>query len=242
VRPMVVNRDEGCGVGYAGTVPAGQLLQFTEEGRALLDGSDVTANAFAWKGACFADADRHPADFVFDAPETRFAVAYPDKALDSDFIFPHGGQSLPMPGISVGETRFAYFAGVAFWSGARRVSPRPAVGFADGSVFAAGEGEETPYSAFISFSWLERRAFSVRVLIPPRFRDLTPDDAEGQQTRLRVAQALQRFKPAGVEITVEFVENRWILGTGLLLGEEAKDPIAELRAGTVLWSVPVEEL
>jgi hypothetical protein len=241
VGPMVVNCDEGHGVGYSGIIPPGQTLTFTEEGRAILDSTDVTSNAFAWKGACFATADKRPTDFVYDGPETKFAVAYPENALDPDFVFPHAGESLPMPGIAVGETHFATFVHEAFHSGTRRVAPRPAVGFADLSVFAASGGEEPPISALISFSWLERRAFCVRVLIPPRFRAITPDDPEGFETRRRVAQSLQRFKPAGVEVTVEFVEDRWELGKGVLLSEAAKDPIAELRAGTVLWSVPVQE-
>ncbi|HVP42882.1 MAG TPA: hypothetical protein VMS96_05590 [Terriglobales bacterium] len=241
VGPMVVNRDEGHGVGYSGAVPPGQALRFTEEGRVFLDGADVTANSYAWKGACFAGTDKRATDFVFDGPRTVFAVAYPEKALDSDFVFPHAGEGLPVPGIAVGETRFAYFAHVAYHSGTRRVAPRPAVGFADGSVFAASAGEEPPVSALISFSWLEHRAFTVRVLIPPRFRTLTPEDPEGLDTRRRVAQTLQRFKPAGVEVTVEFVENRWELGKGVLLSGEAEDPIAELRAGTTLWSAPTSE-
>src|SRR5262249_33173141 len=155
----------------------------------------------------FAGSDKRPSDFVFDGPSTKFAVGFPENALDPGFIFPHAGESLPMPNIAVGETRFAYFAQSAFFSGARRVAPRPAVGFADLSVFIAAPGEELPVSALISFSWLERRAFSVRVLIPPRFRALTPDDPEGLETRRRVALAMQRFKPAGVEVTVEFVED-----------------------------------
>ncbi|MCU0584488.1 MAG: hypothetical protein MUC46_00270 [Desulfobacterales bacterium] len=239
--PMVVNRDEGHGVGYSGAVPAGGMLRFTEEGRVFLDGADVTASGYAWKGACFAGADHRDTDFVFDGPRSTFAVAYPEKALDPEFVFPHAGESLPMPGIAVGETRFAYFAHNAFFSGLRRVAPRPAVGFADLSVFAASAGEEPPVSALVSFSWLERRAFCVRVLIPPRFRALTPDDPEGLETRRRVAQSLVRVRPAGVEVTVEFVENRWELGKGALLSGEAEDPIAELRAGTTLWSAPTTE-
>ena len=216
------------------------MLKFTEEGRVFLEDDDVTANAYAWKGACFAGSDRRPADFVFDDPDSKFAVAFPDNALDPGFVFPHAGESLPMPGIAVGETRMAYFAQTAFFSGERRVAPRPAVGFADRSVFAAGTGEELPFSALISFSWLERRAFAVRVLIPTRFYSLTPYDPDGVETRRRVAQALQRFKPAGIEVTVDFVDDRWKLGEGTLASEVADDPIAELRAGTRLWSPPAE--
>ncbi len=118
VEPMLVNRDEGIGIGFAGAVPDGELLVFDEEGRVSLDGSDVTANAFAWQGACFAGDDDSlaaPRDFVFDGPgadparRATFAVGVPFDALDGAFSFPHAGDPLPMPGIGVGTTRFAFF-------------------------------------------------------------------------------------------------------------------------------------
>ena len=73
VGPMVVNRDEGHGVGYAGSVPGGERLTFSEDGRVTLGEDDVTSSAFAWQGACFADAATpHVNDYVFteeaDAP------------------------------------------------------------------------------------------------------------------------------------------------------------------------------
>lgn len=254
VGPMLVNRDEGHGVGYAGAIAASSVVVFTEEGRVFLDGSDVTSFAFAWRGACFAGADRRQTDFVFDGPgvpperRARFAEATPAGALNSGFAFPHSGESLPMPGIGIGETRFAFFVQQAHFSKlieagdepehVLRVVPRTAVGFLDTSVFAAAEGGVAPGSALVSLSWLEHRAFCVRVLIPRRFRALTPEDAEGLQTRQRVAQALQRFQPAGVEVRVEFIDDRWVLGSGTLAVGESADPIAQLRSGTLLWNAP----
>ena len=64
VGPMLVNRDEGHGVGFSGAVPNGGLLVFNEEGRVLLGAADVTSQAFAWKGACFA-GDSHGEGDVF---------------------------------------------------------------------------------------------------------------------------------------------------------------------------------
>jgi hypothetical protein len=243
--PMVVNRDEGHGMGYALAVPSGSMLVFTEQGRVLLDGSDVTSFAFAWKGACFAGPDARPSDFVFDAPGAVFVETTPAGALDPGFSFPGSGESLPMPGIEVGETRFAFFVQQAYYSeeglsqpAIHLVAPRTAVGFLDGSVFAPADGESAPQAALVSFSWLEHRAFCVRVLIPSRFRALTPDDPDGAETRQRVAQALDRFRPAGVEMRVEFIDDRWILGQGILVSGAADDPIAQLRSGTALWAVP----
>jgi hypothetical protein len=253
VGPMIVNRDEGHGVGYAPAVPAGSELVFTEEGRVLLDNSDVTSFAYAWKGACFAGLDTRPTDFVFDGPSVTperravFVVATPAGALDTDFVFPHSGPNLPMPGADVGETRFAFFVHQAYFSkratdGGEHVvlvAPRTAVGFLDASVFAPVTSETGPEAAVVSISWLEHRAFCVRVLIPRRFRDWTAEsDPEGVQIRQRVAQSLKRFQPAGVEVRVEFIDDRWVLGSGTLVSEASADPIVQLSSGTLLWAAP----
>lgn len=250
IGPMVVNRDEGHGVGFAGKVPAGATLVFTEEGRAQLNGADVTPFAYAWRGACFAGADASAErDFVFDGEgvgprqkPARFAVATPANRLDSGTTFPHAGASLPMPGIAVGETRFAFFvqeahASLATPMGVRRVVPRPAVGFLDGSVFAPGPDESREVAAQVGLSWLEHRAYAVRLLVPGRFKELDPDDPEAAVVRQHVVRALRRFRPAGVEVAVAFVDERWVLGHGVLGGED-DDPIAALRSGMVLWSQP----
>jgi hypothetical protein len=272
IGPMVVNRDEGHGVGYAGTIPPGSVVVFTEEGRVTLDGSDVTSFAFSWKGGCFAGSDKRATDFVFDGAgvnderRAHFAVTTPAGAFDPEFLFPHSGEDLPMPGVDVGETRFAFFIQEAHFSKLEsgeeiehvepveetervesaeetahvlRVAPRTAVGFLDNSVFAAAANETAPDSAIVSLSWLEHRAFCVRLLIPRRFHGLTPDDSDGVQTRQRVAQAVKRFQPAGVEVRVEFEDDRWVMGEGTLNAGDLIDPIVQLRSGTMLWSAPV---
>jgi hypothetical protein len=252
--PMLVNRDEGHGIGYTRAVPAGKTLVFTEEGRVRLDGTDVTPYAFAWQGACFANAGDAPErSFLFDGEgglpsrAAHFAVSTPAGALETDFVFPHAGDSIPMPGIAVGETRLAFFVQEAFFSALggtaeapvlRRVPPRPAVGFLDGAVFAPAPGESHPVAALVAFSWLEHRAFAVRLLLPPRFQYLHADDPEGTETRRRIAQSLQRFRSAGIDVRVEFADDRWVLGQGALMGADIEDPINRLQAGTVLWAAP----
>lgn len=244
--PQVVNRDEGHGIGFSGAVPAGQPLRFEETGRVFLDDADVTSLAFAWKGACFGGADSRPNDFIFDDPRSVFAVAFPDGSLDADFEFPHAGNSLPVPGLAVGETRFAFFEQVAHFSfddgtTVHRIAPRPGLGIFDGSVNAPGGSDPIPVSALVSFSWLERRAFCARVLIPPRFRALTPKDPDGTETLQRVAQALRRFRPAGVELVIQFIEDRWVLGQSTLPSITSQDIKSRLRSGTALWSVPPQD-
>ena len=254
--PMLVNRDEGHGVGFVGAVPSGTTLSFTEEGRVMLDSADVTSMAYAWKGACFADGTAlRPADFVFDGPgvdaahRAVFAQSTPPGALDSGFAFPHAGDSLPMPGISVGETRFAFFVQEAHFSRlepeilphVERVEPRPKVGFLNASVFAPGPSETRQTAAVVALAWHERVAFWVNVWIPKRFLSLTPDDDEGRETLGRVALAVNRFRPAGVHVDVKFLDDRWVLGRGVTIFEESPgDGIAGPGSGTELWSAPAE--
>ncbi len=261
VAPMLVNRDEGHGVGFAGVVPAGQELVFNEDGRVLLDGADVTAMAFAWQGACFADADAPavtdavfvdagvpPAAPVPGAPSpARFVTTVPSTgsagstvtALDRDARFPSAGESLPMPGIGVGVTRLAFFVQQAHFASQelpapRSVTPRTCAAVFDGAVFADPPAA-TPAAA-VALSWLEHRAFAVRLLVPSRFRHWQADDADAALTLQAVARAVERVRPLGVALAVEFIEDRWTLGSGSLTSGEGDDPIEALRAGTRLWA------
>ena len=125
---MLVNRDEGQGVGFWGAVPAGTTLSFTEEGRVLLDATDVTSIAYAWKGACFAEeAALRPARFRLrwsgrESGTSRALCGIRRRPMRSapPSSFPHAGDSLPMPTISVGETRFALLR-----SGSALLTSRP---------------------------------------------------------------------------------------------------------------------
>jgi hypothetical protein len=262
VGPMLVNRDEGRGIGWSGNVPDGQTLEFTEEGRALLNGADVTAGSFSWQGACFAMptldsesggddnlVDKH--EFVFDGPNldaatkaraATFVVTSPPNALDRGAVFPHSGDPVSPPGVGVGRTRFAFFVQEAHLSGDVVVSPRTAVAFAGdrddpaavASVFAMTPpppDTAPPPAALIRLSWQEHEAYAARVWIPKRFATL---DGEGLPIKDRVAQALERFRPAGVALTVAYIDDAWVLGSGVLVGEPAFDPNLALIGGTVL--------
>jgi hypothetical protein len=248
VGPMLVNRDEGHGVGFSGSVPDGEMLVFTEEGRVLLDGADVTSLAFAWQGACFAGDDASAeADFVFDgeglpprAKKAVFATTTPTAALDREALFPSAGASLPMPGIAVGVTRLAFFVREAHFADgtppSRSVTPITGAAVFDASVFAPAPLPRPP-AARVALSWLEHRAFAVRLLVPARFRAWRPEE-EGALTLQAVARALERFRPLGVELRVEFIDDRWVLGGGTLTSGVDDDAIESLRAGTVLWQAP----
>jgi hypothetical protein len=252
--PMLVNRDEGRGVGIFGAVPSGSNLMFTEEGLVFLDGGDVSTIAYSWKGACFADSAPHARDFVFDGLgvpakfRATFAESVPFDALDREGLVPHASEFLTPPGINVGETRFAFFvqqAHLGFRAQPADVTPTPhnVIGFADSSVFAGGDDEmnptapnpNDPVAAKVTLSWLEHEGYAVRVIVPARFRFLSGDQPS---VEARIVSALERVRPAGVEIRVEFSDDRWTLGQGSVTDEQPLDdnPNNLLRGGTALWS------
>lgn len=254
--PMLVNRDEGHGIGLDGPLAAGVEVVFQEDGRVLRGGDDITAQAFAWRGACFAGDDASAQDdFVFDGTPlgphqkvARFAVMSPAAALDREALFPSDGASLPVPGLAVGVTRLAFFvreAHAAALAGAPsrplQVTPRHAQARFDESVFAQPPTPNEP-AARVALSWLEHRAFSVRLLIPPRFRAwrAAAADPDGVQLLQALARALERHRPVGVELRVDYIDDRWTLGRGLLTSGVDDDPIEALRSGTALWPAPIE--
>src|SRR5262249_10422981 len=253
VGPMIVNRDEGKGVGFFGAVPDGQTLTFTEEGRVFLDGADVTAFAFSWEGACFADGGHDPRDFVFDGPgadqkrRALFAVATPAGALDRDAAFPRSGESINAPGVGIGETRIAFFIQEGHLSSrigpddapaVARVTPHFAIAFADQSVFAPEDGAARPQAADVLLSWLEHEGHALRPIIPARFALL---DADPDATLARVAAAVDRYRPAGVQVRVEYEDDRWTLGAGALLDSLDDNPNQRLQGMTALWPAPPED-
>ncbi|MCC6774837.1 MAG: hypothetical protein IT360_26925, partial [Gemmatimonadaceae bacterium] len=255
IGPMLVNRDEGRGVVFLGSVAAGSQLLVTEEGRVFLDGADNTGMASSWSGACFADAGApSPRDFVLDGrgipgdQRARFARFVPSGSLDREGVVPHVAEPLVMPGINVGETRFAFFVQQAHLA-ARGVppagdltpTPRTVIGFADQSTFAGSSrpqspAPEDPLAARLSLSWLEHEGYAVRVLIPSRFRHLD-DDAPGLPAR--VSAALERVRPSGVSVRVEYLDDRWTLGDGTVTDVASRlndNPNDLLQGGTTLWS------
>ena len=255
VGPMFVNRDEGRGVVFNGEVPAGSQLMVTEEGRVFLDGADQTSRASSWEGACFADAaNPGKRDFVFDGlkvparTRARFATFVPAGSLDREGVVPHAPLSLTMPGINIGETRFAFFVQQAHLAHRGTPpeldllsTPRMFIGFADQSTLAGSDtpgspSPEDPPVGRVTLSWLEHEGYVVRVLIPSRFRALDGDEP-GVLARVRAA--LERVRPAGIELRVEYADDRWTLGQGTVTDPTTvldDNPNDLLQGGTRLWS------
>lgn len=251
--PMVVNRDAGHGVGYIGKVADGAVVEFTEDGRVNLDGSDVTSFAYSWHGACFADADdlRNGHEFYFatastatDRRQARFVTVQPLGALDRDPIYPTGGTAITVPPIGVGETRIAYFVRVSHF-GAQVPPPGDAVtttpwiwnGAFDETVFDVPPGDR-PEAGEVTLSWLEHEAHAVRILIPLRFQALDAGQPAEHQVPAMVRAAVERVRPVGIDVRVEYLDPRWTLGDGFLLSADHDDPLVLITGGTVLWPAP----
>jgi len=166
----------------------------------------------------------------------------------------------------VGKTRFAFFVAQGAFSALRTpeveppaenpfgsdpfastpasvqqrlklVTPRYAVGIADAAVFADSAEQVGGPAAKLTLRWLERQAYTVRLLIPPRFRIF--DDNDGLMVREAVKHSIQRFRPAGIDVQVEFVQEGWAMGEAQLPSEEALvDAISRIRSQTVLTPLP----
>lgn len=266
IGPMLVQRDQGVGVGLAAQVPAGSVVTFTDDGRVLLDGADASGLAYAWTGACFAGPDATPErDFVFapgaatppapdapDAPElparaARFARPLAEGEADPfapGASFPVAPRPLGTPEMNVGETRFACFVQVAHFSAVkllaglepgpvpRLVAPRNAIGFFDGSVFAFGGAPPEPQPAVdVELSWLEHEAYAVRLLVPRRFAPLA---GGAEKSAAVLAAALERSRPAGVDLRVEFYDDGLVLDDSVLPEGSGSGPLAELWARNAL--------
>ena len=145
--PMLVNLDEGRGIGFVGAVPEGEEVVFDGDGSVRRSsGEDVTGYAFSWRGACFADSERaHARDFCFAHEDgtspgrpALFALGTPAGALDREMVFPHAAEAIEMPGIRVGETRFAFFIARATFGSrddatpTRTATPRTSAGIFTG--------------------------------------------------------------------------------------------------------------
>lgn len=292
--PMFVNRDTGHGVGIFAAVPDGVEVVFTQGGRVVMNGKDVTSRCYAWRGACYAEqpaeqkfgnADSlYRNDFVFadgdaELPETgdhangdrisRFVEATPGASLDREGKFPHAGDSLPMPSVGIGKTRFAFFVQHGHFAALRAnlpplpegvfgsdpfasmhpsvladrelVTPRYGAAIADASLFADRDGysEADQPAAELHLRWLERQAYKVRLFVPRRFIGFG-DDGEGELVKDYIKLGIERFRPAGVDIEVQFIDENWVLNEADLPHEDASldSAISRIRSQTILSAVP----
>ena len=105
-----------------------------------------------------------------------------------------------------------------------------AAGVWDESVFAGGP---PPNAAKVGFDWEEREPFAVRILIPERFAAL--DDPASPPMTGVVRGAIERYRAAGIRLTVEYASDLWTLGEGILRDVDSTEPEGIVVDGTTLW-------
>ena len=208
VKPTVINRRTHEGHGFRGLVPDRQELRFSRDGKVYLDGVEVTEQAHHFHGALHDDQD-----------DLGFVVAAPEGALDRNFPRPAvvGLTGLPSPRLLLGDNAWRFnveegaFDASAF----------------DECVFAFPKSESAiqalPPSGELTVSWREHQAFSVKVLLPPELMSWEGPLLDGGSLCELVRRGLERFRAAGIELTVDFWNQDWILGQSVL--EDAGEPL-----------------
>ncbi len=252
LEPMVVNVDTGFGVSTTVSVPDGEDLRFERDGRVTLSGASVARLSYTFQGAVFADASAtHPRDFVYadtaelptgpdaELPEATsvYAVTHPlADAFDPSPPFPHGDPILLTATIERGESRWAFFVRAGHFGGttgagdAVDAAPRPFAGVFDHSVFDPDPAGAP--SGAVGFEWEEHEPFAVKVWLPMRFSTLDADGVEAVRERVRLL--LDRHRAAGVHVSVDCADPRWILGQGVVRDLTTPEALGVVVSGTTV--------
>lgn len=206
IKPMIVTTGTNEGVGYTGVMAEAAELIFATDGHAYLDGEDVTKRCFYFEGALFDNA-------VFDSEVTddSFVEVQPPGALDRNFPRPEIQwlDELPVVTLPLGETDWRFsieegaFDASAFEEAAWALPSDPA---ALAALAASGA---------VEMGWRENKPFSAIVFIPPDLKELEPS-LGGVDLRLLVRAGLERFRPAGIELDVEYSEDDWVMGESVV--------------------------
>lgn len=225
-----------------------------------IDGGVFADAAAAVPGLDFVFGDADDPQAYGDRVAT-FGVCRP-VASAADGLLPHAGGRVPPITLAVGSTRLCFFvreatfgseaqgaadAGDAGDAGEVPAAPQAVAalpiwcaGRFDGAVWA--DAAAAP-AADIGFAWRERQPYTCTLWLPRRFATL--DDAPGSdapsgrlEVRERIRQALERFRPAGVYLAVEYADDRWSLGHGVLREAGSVEPEGLIVHGTRLWPAP----
>jgi hypothetical protein len=212
VRPMVINLATHEGVGFDGALADGQKLVFTMDGTVLLDGLDVTAQAFFFRGAL---VDGSPLDGT--APLDVAVVSEPAHAMDRNFPRPAVTPlaTLPVPMLMLGESMWRFsvedgaFDASAFDLAVYELPADP------------GQLAALPPSGKVQLSWKENEPFAASVLIPAELKSLEDSGLVDGGLPTLVRAGLERFRTAGVRVDVQYFDKDWILGKSVLKDLEA---------------------
>lgn len=229
VFPMVINKKTHEGVGFRGVVADGQKLVFATDGRAYLDGVEVTDHAYYFQGAL---AD----DTSFDGTSEKdlFCIVHPAGSLDRNYprpaILPEA--PLPVPTLRLGESdwRFSVQEGAFDASGFNEaVFQLPD----DPAVLNA-----LPPSGKVQLRWWENEPFAVSILIPRDLKSLETAFLGEEDLRKLVRAGLERYRAAGIRLDVDYFNEKWVLGESVIKDIAAMAGEGVNFAGTLLGSLP----
>jgi hypothetical protein len=215
VGPMMINNATHEGVSYAGALEDGQTLTFTTDGKALLDGVDVTARACYFRGALADDpqpAARRGGQSELPSWHRRSADVSPlgglDRSLPGEPVTPL--DDLPVIELPIGESQWRFSVREGAFDAARfdeAVHPLPTAGDPAQPASAAASGR-------VKLSWTEHDPFAVTVLIPPQLASLEQAGLVDGDLPTLVRAGLERFRAAGIRLDVRYASPDWILGAG----------------------------
>jgi hypothetical protein len=207
VRPRLTNLRTHRGLGYAGNVPDGAEFIFTTDGRAFLDGTEVTAQCHVFKGALFGESPFDDAT----APQV-FVQSVPAGALDRNRPLAALEPAAALPTLRL-------LLGDSDWQFDVEEGAYDASDF-DACVFALPADDATraalPPSAQVQLLWREHQPFTARVLLPAALQSLEPVLLDGTGLRSLVRAGLERFRAAGIRLEVNWFDDTWVLDESVL--------------------------
>jgi hypothetical protein len=225
-KPMMVTKATHEGIAFNGTLADGEELIFALDGRAYLNGAEVTDRCAHFKGALYDDA-------AFDGDEMRDGrvVVTPPGGIDRNRprlapLVP--ADELPVVKLLLGESdwRFSIEEG-AF----------DASSFGE-AVFALPadpvELAALPPSGRVQLAWRQHTPFAVKVLIPTELKVLESELLDGNDLRVLVDAGLERVRAAGIDLEVDYFDEEWVLNQSLLRDLDAVEGEGLFFSGTNL--------
>lgn len=205
VFPQVINITTRQGIGFNGVLDEGQTLVFTRQGKAYLNGMDVTDKCYAFEGVLF-DEKR-----VVSPPGDCFVVVAPEHALHRKFPRP-----VVTPASQVNMPKLAL--GTSTW----RFSVREGVFDADAfnrSVFSLQDNpvqrRVKSCSGKVEVLWDEHTLYAATILIPDDLKTLD-DHLESLDLAAWLRAGLNRFRGAGIRVNVDYYSDEWIINHSVL--------------------------
>jgi hypothetical protein len=224
VFPQIINVTTRQGIGFRGSLNENDVLLFSRDGKAFLNGADVTGQCYYFSGALFNEDVFSPGD-----PNHTFVLVEPHGSLQRNYPRPviTPLTELTMPDLPLGESQWRFSVREGVFDGD---------GF-DECVFALPKNPITlqtfPVSGKVQLQWQEHEPFAVSVLVPDAMQSL--DDAlEDVDLLAWIRAGLERFRAAGIRLNVEYYSEQWVLDHSILRDASALTGSGIFYDGTIL--------